>query len=483
MLKNANLQTMITQGLHGLGKRPDWLTAGLQPDRVLASLTNQVPEAARGEIRFTRCEIPRLFLKKLDATWFGTYTLDVERGGKADSLPVHATLTAPGLPPLDVQALPEIGFGETGWSVLLPDLRMTMELEPPEVALEGLEQLLDPETACPLIASSIRKGRGAYVGFQIERCTPRVLNYKPGSRCTIRYRFDFPPDVDSSKWPQAVIAKTYRGRKGEQAFHGMEALWRSSLASGDVVRISEPLAYVPEHRLMVQTQLPGDRTLEDLIRSALETDNPDGDAQLIPYIRKTAVGLAHLHRSGVQPEETVQWEERFTDVPELLERIAVFAPDRAAQFDPLVDFLRTAAMVPADPLVPSHGTFDGDQVIIDQDRIGFIDFDSICMAEPALDAGHFRAAVMDSGMKLIDDATLQDPDRLTAYLDRLNHLGNIFLEPYAALAKVSPQRLAVWEALDYFRDALHFWTKPKPDSRPVAVRILEYHLRKMGLQI
>jgi hypothetical protein len=103
------------------------------------------------------------------------------------------------------------------------------------------------------------------------------------------------------------------------------------------------------------------------------------------------------------------------------------------------------------------------------------------MAEPALDVGHFRAAIMDSGMKLIDESTLDDPARCQAYLQRLDALGASFLAQYEAHAPISRQRLALWEALDYLRDALHLWKKPQSSSPAPVMRILEYHLRGMGL--
>jgi aminoglycoside phosphotransferase (APT) family kinase protein len=158
------------------------------------------------------------------------------------------------------------------------------------------------------------------------------------------------------------------------------------------------------------------------------------------------------------------------------------APDLAESAQPLFERLNRLALdTPADPLVPSHGSFDSDQVLIAQEQIGFIDFDSFCMAEPALDVGHFRAAIMDSGMKLIDDGTLRSPAARQAYLGRLNELGAIFLAEYERHAPISRRRLALWEVWDYFRDSLHLWTKPKLAGAEAVVSILEYHLERTGL--
>ena len=50
-----------------------------------------------------------------------------------------------------------------------------------------------------------------------------------------------------------------------------------------------------------------------------------------------------------------------------------------------------------------------------------------------------------------------------------------------ATAPISRQRLALWEALDYLRDAMHLWKKPKLTGAEGVMRILEYHLQSMGL--
>lgn len=88
---------------------------------------------------------------------------------------------------------------------------------------------------------------------------------------------------------------------------------------------------------------------------------------------------------------------------------------------------------------------------------------------------------MDSGMKLIDERTLHDPAACQTYLRRLDALGAVFLAQYESLAPISRQRLALWEALDYLRDVLHLWKKPTPSGGEGVMRILEYHLRSMGL--
>ena len=130
--------------------------------------------------------------------------------------------------------------------------------------------------------------------------------------------------------------------------------------------------------------------------------------------------------------------------------------------------------------MPTHGTFDPEQVLIAQGRIGFIDFDSFCLAEPALDVGLFLAAIMDAGLKAGSDSLVSRNARM-ARLDELAGIGEVFLAEYERLAPISRPRVALWQALDFLLDALHTWTKVKLSGPDNDMLILEHHLRSMGL--
>jgi hypothetical protein len=473
------------EAMRRLVERPEWLLAALRPERVLEALARHIPEVAAGDLQLIDCKAQQLFLKNTSGRWRGIYPTTVMGSGadEQQTVKLRVTLHAPNLPASEpAQPEQQIAFGAAGWRCFVPELRLECEIEPAEQALPILPQLIDPEESRALLEQSIGAGSPSYRDIRIQTCQPTVLNYKPGSRCTIRYDLRYAAADTGKGWPTTAIAKVYRGQKGGQAYDGMVALWRSPLSSSQVVSIAEPLAYIPEHKLLVQATLGEEQTLEELLRATLQSDDAAAQQRLEGFVRATAAGLAELHVSGAHAAEELTWDDRITTIPEAIERIAAVAPDVAEAVQPLFERLQLrAAMYPADPAVPSHGTFDSDQVLIDQQRISFIDFDSFCMAEPAVDVGHFRAAIMDSGMKLIDDATLHDPAARRAYLDRLNQLGELFLTEYEARAPISRQRLALWEAWDYLRDSLHLWTKAKSVRAEAVVSILEYHLARTGV--
>jgi hypothetical protein len=318
--------------------------------------------------------------------------------------------------------------------------------------------------------------------MRILSCRPQVLNVKPGSRATLLYRLEYPPETAGRGWPASIIAKAYLEEKGERAYAGMVALWRSPLGASDTVWIAEPLAYDPEQRLLLQTSFGQAQSFEELFQLAVQSHEREAVDRLRPDILGSARGLAELHGSGATADQRARLEDRLEHIAELLDRLRPAAPELSESLGPLLEVLEgLASEIPPDPSVPSHGSFDGDQILISGDRIGFIDFDSFCMAEPSLDVCHFYASLVDSGMKYIPESTLQDPAACQAALERFDALGAAFLTEYGSQAPISRPRLQLWMALDYFRDALQYWTKPKPAGGQSVLPILEYHLRGMGL--
>jgi hypothetical protein len=249
-----------------------------------------------------------------------------------------------------------------------------------------------------------------------------------------------------------------------------------------VVTLAEPLAYIPELKIMVQAPIAGAQSLEDMLKSALAANSQPAMEELYGYMRKTALALAAFHQSGVRHGEPVVLDTRFAEIRDLIARLLIPAPELAGAVEPLLARLESLAEEqPADAAVPTHGTFNPEQVLIDGEQIGLIDFDDFCMAEPALDVALFRAAIKDIGMNALDGSMARNREIRLARLARLDLIGEVFLAEYEKHAPISRQRVALWEAWSYLRDALHFWIKVKPAEPDNGLLMLESHLRDMGI--
>ena len=473
----------IEANLLRLGTLPAWLLAPLQAATVADALRQAVPELADGRLALKNCKIKRMLLKE-DGRWVGSYTLalDDPAAGKR-SLVLRGTFTPLLLRAGEPATPPEQPLGSPEWRCALPALGLLLEIEPPESELAAMPQLTDPEISRQMLEHSIGQSAPGYADLRLAACRPEVLSYKPGSRCTLRYHLAYPPELAERGWPSTVIAKTYRkDSKGRNAYEGMAALWATPLAASPTVALAEPLAYIPGVKVMVQGPVAGDQSLEELLKAALADDTPAAAATLDGYMRRAAAALAELHLSGVRHGETVSLGERYAELHELVARLLAVAPELRGAAEPALTQLEAlAAATPADALVPTHGTFNPEQVLIDGERVGIIDFDDMCMAEPAFDVGLFRAAIKDIGMNALDDQQARDLAVRQARLARLDAIGEVFLAHYESLAPISRTRVALWEAWSYLRDTLHFWIKAKPAEPDNGLLMLLGQLGQIGL--
>ena len=83
-------------------------------------------------------------------------------------------------------------------------------------------------------------------------------------------RHDPLPDaLPGRQGPDPVVVKTHQGDEGRVAWEALRALWARPIATGGVVTLAEPLAYLPEQRVLVQGAVPEERVLKDVMRDAL----------------------------------------------------------------------------------------------------------------------------------------------------------------------------------------------------------------------
>jgi hypothetical protein len=452
-----------------LAVMPGWLGVLDDPARVEAALHNVVPGLRGAKVGNVRLR---------NGAWTARCRLDL--AGAERSVYYSATIVPPGQdqpaatpPPSAMSEAPERG----GW---VPGLRLALVPEPQaEAKLPAMAMLTDPERARAFLEDVIRAGSPGYRDLRILSCAPRVMRYSPGSRCTILYRLELPADGHAAGYPDVVIAKTYhRQDKGRTAWDGMHGLWQSPLRTSGVVAIAEPLAWVPELNVLVQGPIRQERTLKDLLLETLADSERAGREELRGYVAKAAAGLAEMHRSGVPSDRRRGFADELAEVREVLGRITAQLPDLAGAADPVLDAVeRLADRVPADTPSPAHRSFRPAQVLLHQGRIGFIDFDGFCHAEPALDVALFRATVRDLGMTTLPAAA--SPEAQRALLADLDELCEGFLAAYQALAPVSRERVAVWEALDLLTNVLHAWTKAKPTRLTHAVALLRDHTARL----
>jgi len=480
---------LIWEGLQAFQELPGWLMAAREPDRICAALSHAIPEFRSGQLILRECDSNSIRYKA--EHWTGFFELTVSKPGDSETskIDLQGIIYPPGV----ISSRPllvENSLGSKDWHAVIPELNLELWTKEPEGVLSSLEMLTDPEQSRQYLMSRIRSGSPSYHDLQIEVSHPKIVRYKPGSRCTIVYHLDYPKGTEADvndRWPELVVAKTYRKEKGQNAYESMLALWNSSLGSSKDVTIAEPLAYDQELRIMIQGPIRQEKTLEELIVRATKDETPKAIDQLTDALLKTARGLAELHRSEIALGKEFGWEDDMGEVREVVDRLSVALPHLAQAAHPFVERLsHLEASSQPDPRVSSHGTFRPAQVLMHQGEIGFIDFDSFCKAEPAKDLGLFLCAFMRVGMatvKFDDDdeldvssEPLDDAARLARF-EWLMSLSERFLDEYEnSYQPVNRQRVALFEALEIFILILHAWTKVKVRELKDIMYLFEHFL-------
>jgi hypothetical protein len=447
----------MVEALEEFADLPEWLAGVMAPGRVAEALRRVVAELPGPRIEVTGAEVDRLRAK--GDTWQVHCRVATVRDGQPSDLVLIGQLVPPGTPEPEPEA-PSASFGEPGWRCYLPDVRLLLEVEVEDAALPALPSLVDANRAAEVLQACLRQ---AGYDVEVEGCEPDVVRYKPGSRCTIVYRMHYRNGVSG---PDPLVAKTHQGDKGRTAWEAMRALWAQPVATSGVVTLAEPLAFLPEERVLVQGPVPEDVTLKDLARDALTETLTGGSSGSLDELRemlaRTAVALAALHRSGAEYGRVATWDEELAEVRGVVARLATTVPRIGSAADPLLSRLEAlSTSVPPDALVSAHHDFRPAQVLLHGGRIGFIDFDGSCRAEPALDLGRFRAKLRDIGISAYSAADRPGAGvpPLEGYLGLLDELCDDFLGEYQRHAPVTAERVVLWEATDLLTALLHAWTK------------------------
>ncbi len=479
--------------LEPFAQLPDWLAAPMVPGRLEASLRAHVPELRDGRLELLECRADRLRAK--EASWLvrcravvaapTSATGEGKPAEKGDA--VEVVLVGELIPPTRPDPFPpggappavSVGFGQPGYELVLPDLRLRLRVEDEDPGLPSLGALTDPGASARIIQRLLRAG--AYPTATVVSSTPNVVRYKPGSRCTIVC--DLAYDPPSSRFPNPVVAKTHQGDKGAVAHEAMTALWNTGLARGDEVLLAEPLGYLPEERVLLQGPVPEDQTLKELARLAFERMDPALLDDLRTQLRRTAAALAALHTSGARYSRSVAWTDELAETREVLDRLSLTVPGLREAGEPMLTRLEALDRATgADPFVSAHHDFRPAQVLLGGGRLGFIDFDGAAMAEPALDLGRFRGKLRDIGVTALAGAPERcRSDLLADRLQLLDEFCELFVDEYRAHAPVTAARVLLWETIDLLTALLHTWSKVRLPRVEPRLAILVHQLRTADL--
>ncbi len=248
--------------------------------------------------------------------------------------------------------------------------------------LPGLQQAINSQdmrvTLSTVLRRDFERGHPSISDVRLH-----VLKHAHGKRCVIEYWLE--PDENHLN-ARRVIGKLYRKNRGEKIYEHLLNLWAAThhqSNNGMGFGMPEPLAYLPELGMVLQSVVPGRQ-----LSSFAELDH------LALALRAVADNLATLHGLAVPSLERRTMEDHIAKYchPDPLV-LAAACPELAPLIEDMLMGLCEDESLQRSVLCPVHGDLGLDQIFISAQRAFFIDFDGVCLSHPALDLGNFLVAL------------------------------------------------------------------------------------------
>jgi hypothetical protein len=237
-----------------------------------------------------------------------------------------------------------------------------------------------PHLASAANREAMREVLACHLGTELRLDSPgqltcRVLKHTPGKRCVIAY------DLDRHGKVTRLIGKLYRKDRGEASFANLQRLWQAAQRTG--FRMPEPLAYLPELGMVLQTAVPGVPLTPKVVGE--------------PWSERLAGVARHLALLH-------SLEVRFSTTKGFYDHVAkYYRPESEAALDTYPDLrsllvrlwqaLLSADRLHAVPVGPVHGDVHFAHLYVDGRDVYLIDFDGACLSHAALDVGSLLVAL------------------------------------------------------------------------------------------
>lgn len=272
----------------------------------------------------------------------------------------------------------------------------TVRRFPEDPRLPFLATVMAPAADSSLAAaleSSVRRVHDVPPGQRLRAIVAEPVRYKPGDRCVLRYRLTFGgPGVATTS---TLIAKLYREPAEAQQADDLLARLRTGAAAAWTAR---PLGVVAGLPVALAEDLGSARDPVPA-RSGLRVVRI-GSIDAFPVVARAARALAELHTSGL--DGGLARRTGADEAGKAAKRVRVLeqhVPGLAAEVRRVGGRLcDTLAALPEDTLRPGHGSYKSSQLLVRDGAVFVVDFDQVCLADPALDVGYFLAYLRPAGL-------------------------------------------------------------------------------------
>lgn len=247
--------------------------------------------------------------------------------------------------------------------------------------LHGLRFLHQPWLLTPELSRLGLTGEAERDELEEVAVDARLLGHRLGKRCVVRFRLPAPAPWSQARASRSLVAKMYKfhSNQGRSVADATLELRRCCFGDGSELSIPKPLAYLTDWRMVLMEHASGTP-----VANLADCDRAAGVAM-------AGHALTRLHDCRIQVDNRHTVDDEIALLERWVRLASALRPDTreplSRGFSAVANRLRRVP--PAACLV--HRDFHDKQVLVSAQGAALIDFDTLCMADPALDIGNFIA--------------------------------------------------------------------------------------------
>lgn len=296
--------------------------------------------------------------------------------------------------------------------------------------LDSLPLLFDPRKLVRLLYRVLPQYDKDTWRISDKRLRSEVVRFKPEKRALVRITSRVTHRATREKKDLSIYVRHYSGNQGQIVYDNMRDL-QTELGGLTNITVPEPLAYLPDKRILLLNGVPGER-LSDLLAGPLSRD----------ILRRTARALANLHVVAVPNVQQRTTGDLLKDAEDTAASLKCLMPETRPMIDKVLAWLQelNASTGPRGTFV--HGDFYYDQVLVRNNAVAILDFDRSYRGDPLADVGNFCAHLLLMGRR--------------QHLSEAAELADAFVDEYFSCTELDAdrRRLQLWTIFGLFQLAV-----------------------------
>ena len=423
-----------------------------QPASMLEVINGLLPA---GATPFEQCDLVNLRFKNPTSCLI-TYRLTTAPGDSGGAAETYVYARGFGRPQF-AAAVPQLAttrWVESDWGPsvsVVPDASAILYWFPNDERLHGLRRITINKKLQRVLYDHLSDYPADQWRISDRSIRRQILRYKPERRIVMRCRFRAHRHADGLKHERFVYIGVYEEGRDQQLWRVLSELSEHATHS-QYWTVPTVLARVREHGMLISEELRGPS-----LRAALDMTEPDTD--LNETIALVARALHELHGTRVSSVPSQGHVDTIRSLDDARDRLVRFIPDSEGAVTALAaELSRRVREMPTENSSFVHGDLHPGQVILGDERVGFIDFDRAHIGDPIEDIGNFCAQLwLNYSPGIAADITMK------------------WIEEYRRVSTVPVTEYArnVWTAVALFESALRPVGRLEPHWRRTVTSILE----------